>query len=155
MKNLSKTQKILLDENNSTHETFMLYILLLAATWFFAILINTEFICIPEGTIYIIIYILSVLFLYTICLLFVLKIIKEFFIKHNIKNHILKNDYVLEECSIISYDISIPVLYLTIKTTTQTLTLKCRYNENVKYIYTNKPCHLYIVGKTLLCKLVP
>ena len=155
MKNLSKTQKILLEENNIIHETFMLYILLFATTSFFVIFLNADYICIPQGNLNIVIYILYVLLLYTICFLIVLKIIREFSIRHNIKNHILRNDYVLEECSIISYDISDPVLYLTIKTSTQTLTLKCRYNENVKYIYADKPCHIYIVGKNLLYKLVP
>ena len=155
MKNLSKVQKILLKENNTIHETFMLQILLLIINSFFVISLNTNCMSIPQKNFNIAIYILFVLVLYTICFLIVVQIIKLCLKKHNIKKHILRNDYTLEECNIISYNISDTILYLTIKTTTQTLSLKCRYRENAKYIYTNKPCHIYIVGKYLLCKLVP
>lgn len=154
MKNLSKTQKILLKENDSIHETFMLYILLLTVSSLFAISLNTDYISIPQGNLHIVIHILSVLVLYTICLLIVLKIIKEHRIKQTVKKHILKNDFILEACTIISYEISNPVLYLTVKTATQTLRIKCGYNKNTKYIYANKSCHIYIVGKNLLYKLV-
>ena len=155
MENLSKAQKILLEENSSIHETFMLYILQLTVSSLFVISLNSDYISIPQGNLNIAIHVLSVLVLYTICFLIVLKIIKEHRIKQNVRKHILKNDFILEECNIISYDISTPILYLTVKTTTQTLRIKCRYNENTKYIYANKPCHIYIVGKNLLYKLVP
>lgn len=155
MKNLSHTQKILLEENNHIHETFILHILFLAMASSFAILINVEYISVPKSIICITIYILFVLLIYTFCFLLVLKIIKELIIRHIIKKLILRNEYTLEECNIISYNIAVPVLYVTIKTTTRTLMIKCRCNENIKYVYTNKPCHVYIVGKHLLCKLVP
>lgn len=155
MKNLSTTQKILLEENNTIHEIFMLHIFLLAMASFLLILINMDHISVPDSCINIATYISSVLFSYILCFLLVLKILKELFIRHNIKKHILRNEYTLEECTIISYSISVPVLYATIKTTTQTFSLKCRYNENIRYVHANKPCHVYIVGKNLLYKLVP
>ena len=49
MKNLSHTQKILLEENNHIHETFILHILFLAMASFFAILINVEYISVPKS----------------------------------------------------------------------------------------------------------
>ena len=154
MKNLSKAQKILLEENSNIHETFMLHILLLTVSSLFVISLNSDYISIPQGNLNIAIYVLCVLVLYTICFLIVLKIVKEHLTKQNIKKHILKNDFILEECNIISYDISNPVLYLTVQTATQTLKIKCGYSENAKYIYTNEPCHIYIVGQNLLYKLV-
>lgn len=155
MKKLSNTQKYLLEANNTIHETFMMHILLLARASFFDVLINANHISVPKGSIWIIIYIFSVLFLYTSCFLLVLKIMKEFIIRHIIKKHILLNNYTLEKYNIISYSISGPVLYVTLKTTTQTLMFKCRCSENIKYVYANKPCHVYVVGKKLLYKLVP